>query len=100
MCHYNVIDDGPAATAEDKLPSSSTVDGDKPSAASTSTPVVAAAEDNKNDGAAKDKEEGDNTSLDVPVAANQQPQINVIPELPDATSNAFTQMVLYASHGA
>ena len=101
MRYWNVTDDGPPATAaEDKQPSSSTtpVDGDRPSATSTSTATVATAgEDSNTDNTAKD-EEVDNTSSDATVVANQQSQINIIPELPDATSNAFTQMVCIQEH--
>ena len=90
----NVTDNGPPAAAEDKVPPSmSSVDGDKPPAASTSTPAVATTADSDDKNIAEDAE-GDNTASDAPVAADQQSQINIIPELSDATSNAFTQLVL------
>ena len=75
------------------MPSSTgSVDGDKPAETSSSAPVVATAEGSNN---TADDADGDNTSSDAPVATDQQSQINIIPELPDATSNAFTQLVLY-----
>ena len=73
------------------------VDGDKPPTASTSTAAVATAKDNSNNTAAQGGE-GDNTSSDAPVATDQQSKINIIPELPDATANAFTQLVFYNFH--
>ena len=77
-------------------PSTGSVDGVKPPETSSSAPALVTAEDSNNDNTA-DGTDGDNTSSDAPLATNQQSQINIIPELPDATSNAFTQLVLCKS---
>ena len=90
-------DNGPPAATEDKVPSSTaSVDGDKPPAASSSTTEAAAEADE--DSNTKNTAEGDTTSSDAPAvaaASDQQPQIISVPELPDATANAFTQLVLF-----
>ena len=92
----NVVDNGPPAAAGDEVPSSTaSVDGDKQTpAASTPTPAVPTAVEDSNNNSTAGDADGDNTSSGAPVATNQQSQITVIPELPDATSNAFTQLVL------
>ena len=87
--------DGDKPSVDGDKPPPAPVDGDKPPAASSST--TAAAAEAEEDSSTKSTAEGDTTSLDAPAVAavaDQQPQIISVPELPDATANAFTQLVL------